>query len=244
MVRGQKGIRRRVCVFAATAAVAPAQESVPAWHEGRHHQRRRGGKNGTGDHEAPRLEGQVDHRGVRELRLTLVATGRCAGGGEAGRSRGSRVVGVEGDGGAEQRKQGRRGTWLRSVLELPRAVLWLREVGGEPAVGLRAFFSPPPPPSPAGRGRVERGGLPVAARVGAAPRRGGGLLIGQGGARDAWTARMAPAGSDGCQAGGAARKAVATTEKGKKRRVTGGRRGDAGGDVTRVPPGGDPARAR
>jgi hypothetical protein len=45
---------------------------------------------------------------------------------------------------------------------------------------------------------VERGGLPVAARVGAALRRGGGLLIGQGGALDAWTARMAPAGSDGC----------------------------------------------
>jgi hypothetical protein len=106
---------------------------------------------------------------------------------------------VEGDGGAEQRKQGRRGTWLRGVLELPRAVLRLREVGGELAVGLRVFFSPPPPPSsPAGRGRVERGGLPVAARVGAALRRGGGLLIGQGGALDAWTARMAPAGSDGC----------------------------------------------
>jgi hypothetical protein len=231
-------------VFAATAAVAPAQESVPAWHEGRHHQRRRGGKGGAGDHEAPRLEGRVDHRGVRELRLTLVATGRRAGGGEARRSSGSRVVGVEGDGGAEQRKLGHRGTWLRGILELPRAVLRLREVGGEPAVGLRVFFSPPPPPSPAGRGRVERGGLPVAARVGAAPRRGGGLLIGHGEARDAWTARMAPAGSDGCHAGGAARKAVATSQKGKREGVTGGRRGDAGGDVTRVPPGGDPARAR
>jgi hypothetical protein len=43
---------------------------------------------------------------------------------------------------------------------------------------------------------------------------------------------------------GAAWKAVATTEKGKKRRMTGGRRDDAGGDVTRAPPGGDPARAR
>jgi hypothetical protein len=44
----------------------------------------------------------------------------------------------------------------------------------------------------------------VAARVGAALRRGGSLLIGQGRALDAWTARMAPAGSDGCQAGGGA----------------------------------------
>jgi hypothetical protein len=61
----------------------------------------------------------------------------------------------------------------------------------------------------------------VAARVGAAPRRGGGLLIGHGGARDAWMARMAPAGSDGCQAGGAARKAVATSAKGEKRRGDG-----------------------
>jgi hypothetical protein len=129
----------------------------------------------------------------------LVATGRRAGGGEAGRSRGSRVAGVEGDGGAEQRKQGRRGPWLRGVLGLPRAVLRLRGVGGELAVGLRVSFSPPPPPSsPAGRGGVERGELPVAARVGATPRRGGGPLIAHGGARDAWTARMAPAGADGC----------------------------------------------
>jgi hypothetical protein len=71
---------------------------------------------------------------------------------------------------------------------------------------------------------VERGELPVAARVGAALRRGGGLLIGHGGARDAWTAWMAPAGSDGCQAGGAALMAVATSQKGKREGVTGGRR--------------------
>jgi hypothetical protein len=45
---------------------------------------------------------------------------------------------------------------------------------------------------------VERGELPVAARVGATLRRGGGPLIAHGGARDAWTARMAPAGADGC----------------------------------------------
>jgi hypothetical protein len=47
MVRGQKGKRRRVCMLAAMATVAPAQESIPAWHEGWHHQRRRGGKSGT-----------------------------------------------------------------------------------------------------------------------------------------------------------------------------------------------------
>jgi hypothetical protein len=186
-------------VFAATAAVAPTQEASQPGTKAGITSGGAAARAARCDHEAPRLEGRVDHRGARELRLTLVATGRRAGGGEAGRSRGSRVVGVEGDGGAEQRKQGRRGTWLRGVLELPRAVLRLREVGGELAVGLRVFFSPPPPPSsPAGRGRVERGGLPVAARVGAALRRGGGLLIGQGGALDAWTARMAPAGSDGC----------------------------------------------
>jgi hypothetical protein len=45
---------------------------------------------------------------------------------------------------------------------------------------------------------VERGELPMAARVGATPRRGGGLLIAHGGARDAWTARMALAGADDC----------------------------------------------
>jgi hypothetical protein len=48
MMRGQKGKRRRVCVLAVTAVVAPAKESIPAWHEGRHHQRRRGGKSSTG----------------------------------------------------------------------------------------------------------------------------------------------------------------------------------------------------
>jgi hypothetical protein len=36
---------------------------------------------------------------------------------------------------------------------------------------------------------------------------------------------MAPAGSDGCQAGGAARKAVATTEKGKKEMGDGRKKG-------------------
>jgi hypothetical protein len=201
---------------------------------------------GTGERKAPRLEGRVDHRGVRGLCLTLVATGRRAGGGEAGRSRGSRVAGVEGDGGAEQRKQGRRGPWLRGVLGLPRAVLRLRGVGGELAVGLRVSFSPPPPPSsPAGRGGVERGELPAAARVGATPRRGGGPLIAHGGARDAWTARMAPAGADGCQAGGAALMPGATSQRGKekaKERGDGRKKADAGGDVMRAPPGGDPVR--
>jgi hypothetical protein len=42
----------------------------------------------------------------------------------------------------------------------------------------------------------------VAARVGAALRRGGGLLIGQGRALDAWTARMAPAGLGRLPGGG------------------------------------------
>jgi hypothetical protein len=66
---------------------------------------------GTGERKAPRLEGRVDHRGVRGLRLTLVATGRRAGGDEAGgaeeagssawketaaRGRGSRGVAVLG----------------------------------------------------------------------------------------------------------------------------------------------------
>jgi hypothetical protein len=172
----------------------------------------------------------------------LVATGRRAGGGEAGRSK---VVGVEGDGGAEQRKQGRRGTWLRGVLELPRAVLRLREVGGELAVDLRVFFFPPPPSSsPAGRGEAERGGLPVAARVGSFPearrrpsyraRQGAGRVDGADGPGGARTAARR----------GAVRKAAAPTVKGKKKRVTGGRRGDVGGDVTRVPPGGDSARVR
>jgi hypothetical protein len=36
-------------------------------------------------------------------------------------------------GGARQRKQGRRGSWLRGVLGLPRVGLRLRAVDGEPA---------------------------------------------------------------------------------------------------------------
>jgi hypothetical protein len=63
---------------------------------------------------------------------------------------------------------------------------------------------------------VERGALPVAARVGAALRRGGGLLIGQGGAQDAWTARMAPAGSDGCQARGRRGRLWRRRKRGKR----------------------------
>jgi hypothetical protein len=58
--------------------------------------------------------------------------------------------------------------------------------------------------------------LPVAARVGATPRRGGGPLIAQGGARDAWTARMAPAGADGCQTGGGGADARGDVAKGKR----------------------------
>jgi hypothetical protein len=145
----------------------------------------------------------------------LVAMGRRAGGGEAGRSK---VVGVEGDGGAEQRKQGCRCTWLRGVLELPRAVLRLREVGGELAVGLRVFFSPPPPSSPAGRGEAGRGGLPVAARVGRFPearrrpsyraRQGVGRVDGADGPGGARTAARR----------GAVRKAAAPTAKGKRNR--------------------------
>jgi hypothetical protein len=152
---------------------------------------------------------------------------------------------MEGDGGTEQRKQGRRGTWLRGVLELPRAVLRLREVGGELAVDLRVFFFPAPPSSsPAGRGEEERGELPVAARVGSFPearrqpsyraRQGAGRVDGADGPGGARTAARR----------GAMRKATAPTVKGKKKRVTGGRRGDVGGDVTRVPPGGDSARVR
>jgi hypothetical protein len=51
---------------------------------------------------------------------------------------------------------------------------------------------------------VERVNSPAAARVEATPWRGGGPLIVHGGTRDAWTARIAPAGADGWQASGAA----------------------------------------
>jgi hypothetical protein len=51
---------------------------------------------------------------------------------------------------------------------------------------------------------VERVNSPAAARVAATPWRGGGPLIVHGGTRDAWTARIAPAGADGWRASGAA----------------------------------------
>jgi hypothetical protein len=51
---------------------------------------------------------------------------------------------------------------------------------------------------------VERVNFPAAARVAASPWRGGGPLIVHGGTRDAWTARIAPAGADGWRASGAA----------------------------------------
>jgi hypothetical protein len=60
----RKGKRRRERALAATAAVAPAETRFPAWHDGRHHQRRRrGGEVGTACARGPRLEGRVNHRG-------------------------------------------------------------------------------------------------------------------------------------------------------------------------------------
>jgi hypothetical protein len=50
---------------------------VPAWHEGRHHQRRRGGAERL--RVPPRLEGRGIHMGREAVVLTLVATGRSAG---------------------------------------------------------------------------------------------------------------------------------------------------------------------
>jgi hypothetical protein len=49
---------------------------------------------------------------------------------------------------------------------------------------------------------VERVFSPAAARVAATPWCGGGPLIVHGGTRDAWTARIAPAGVDGWRRAG------------------------------------------
>jgi hypothetical protein len=74
---------------------------------------------------------------------------------------------------------------------------------------------------------VERVISPAAARVAATPWCGGGPLIVHGGTRDAWTARIAPAGVDGWRASGAALSSGDVAKrKGEKQKegVTGGRR--------------------
>jgi hypothetical protein len=94
---------------------------VPAWHEGRHHQRRRGAA--EQQRVPPRLEGRGIHIGREAVVLTWVATGRSAGVGVewwCGSSVGKKTR-------AAARRRGRRGSRgsrrsrRRRVRLLPRA---------------------------------------------------------------------------------------------------------------------------
>jgi hypothetical protein len=97
LTQKEKGEARRAA-RASTKAAAPAEISDPAWLEGRHHQRRRGGA------VAFRLGSKaVAHRGEVSGILTWVASGRCAGVGD-----GARRCDEEGGGAGRGRRVARR----------------------------------------------------------------------------------------------------------------------------------------
>jgi hypothetical protein len=150
---------------ASTKAATPANEFVPAWHEGRHHQRRRGALRVP-----PRLEGRGIHMGSETVVLTLLATGRSADVGEVrwrGSSAGRKAKATRRRGSRGSR--GSRRSRRRRVRLLPRAAP-VFAADGSPTGG-----STPPPPlfhslllrriGVCGQG----GNSPGVARVGSSP---------------------------------------------------------------------------
>jgi hypothetical protein len=178
---GKRGTRR--AARASTRAAAPAEISDPAWLDGRHHQRRRGGA------VAFRLGSKAAaHRGEVSGILTWVASSRCAGVGDGAR-RCDEEGGGAGRGRRAARRQGSRAGRGRRRAWLPRVRLLLAGSSGVAAaaqVRLRkaALLLAPPPPllPPLLRLRVgEQGiGFPRAARVGEIQRRRRRLLIAAG----------------------------------------------------------------
>jgi hypothetical protein len=124
----QRGVRRREgkarpeSERASTKVAAPANEFDPAWHEGWHHQRRRGGA--ERQHVPPRLEGRGVHKGREVVVLTLVATGRSAGVGEVrwrGSSAGRKTKVAAARRRGSRGSRGSRRSRRRRVRLLPRA---------------------------------------------------------------------------------------------------------------------------
>jgi hypothetical protein len=141
-VRWREGKARPESERALTKAAAPTNEFDPAWHEGRHHQRRRGGAERL--HVPPRFEGRGVHKGREVVVLTLVATGRSAGvsevrwrGSSAGRKTKVAAARRRGSRGSRGSRCSRR----RRVRLLPRAAP-VFAADGAPTDG----SSPPSPP--------------------------------------------------------------------------------------------------
>jgi hypothetical protein len=139
----------------------------PAWHDGRHHQRRRDGAERR--HVPPRLEGRGVHKGREVVILTLVATGRSAGVDEVrwrSSSAGRKTKA------AAARRRGSRGSRCarrRRVRLLPRAAS-VFAADGAPTDGSNSSFSPPSLPFSSGGSVCGQGrDSPEAARVGCSP---------------------------------------------------------------------------
>jgi hypothetical protein len=114
----------------------------PAWHGGRHHQRRRGGA--VRRHVPPRLEGRGVHKGREVFVLTLVATGRSAGVGEVrwrGSSAGRKTKATAARRRASRGSRGGRCARQRRVRLLPRAAP-VFAADDAPTDGSNSSFSP------------------------------------------------------------------------------------------------------
>jgi hypothetical protein len=156
-------------------AAAPARNFIPAWHEGRHHQRRRGG----GEHRCvpPRLDGRGTHKRREAAVLTLVATGRSGGIGVewwCGSPAGKKTR-------AATRRRGSRGSMgcrrprRRRVRLLPRAAPVFAADGSSHGRPLFSFSSPSPP---AGRRAWQGSNSPRRLGLGSSRGLGGGLSRG------------------------------------------------------------------